>query len=238
MRFIFRQVDFRDFQTFIHDGRIVSKNYQPQQTCHQTSYSEIINRRNTSIYELPHGGVVNDYVPFYFSPLTSFTYAISKGKVNVIDPSGNNLGISNENDRIFFVGDPITISNYNLKYCFSDIALNSLSPPPTLSDDINHLEDLVNWKVFDEHPISASIEQIGYKGVCQYFHNCSNPEWKMNRSMYRMAEFLIQNEVPLNLLKCIVVKTEEMQTQLQNIMNLYDLDYHLPIYVVQGCYWK
>ncbi len=55
---------------------------------------------------MPCGGVVNDYVPFYFSPITAFTYAIYFGNVSLTAPDGTPLGKATEDDRVFLVARP------------------------------------------------------------------------------------------------------------------------------------
>lgn len=235
-RHIFRQVDYRDLGCFLSDGEIRAPNNNPLQNCHQTSHATIVNRRGTqNAYTMPCGGVVNDYVPFYFSPLTSYTYSIYKANVQVISPTGADLGKSSQGDRIFFVGRTETIQNLGLTYCFSNIPLNALAPIPVVEQDLNRLETTVNWRVFDEPPLFGAIPQIGYPGVHGVFKSEANPNWKMNRSRDRMAEFLVRDSVPMEAIDCIVVQNDAMRLRLEPIVNAYN--YPLPIYVNRGCFW-
>lgn len=234
-RFIFRQVDFRDLDRFIADGAIVAKNRNPQQLCHQASYEAIVDRRNTNAYRMPCGGVVNDYVPFYFSTLTSFTYTIYQGNVTVRSPDGTPQGPSNEDQRIFFVSRPERIHDAGLTYCFSDIALNANAPIPTLEQNLGRLEHHVNWSVFDEPPLKAAINELNYPGACRYFKDAA-AQGRMNRSKQRMAEFLVRGEVPLHALDCIIVKSDNMRDTLQPAISASR--FALPIYVKRDCYWS
>ena len=127
-RFIFRQVYFGDLPIFLADGEIRAKNHASPQLCHQTSYQEIVNRRGTNEFPVPCGGVVNDYVPFYFSPLSSFTYTIHRGNVPLISPGGVNLGIAQDEERVFFVCQADDLRNSGLDYCFSDLSTKFSSP--------------------------------------------------------------------------------------------------------------
>jgi hypothetical protein len=88
-RFVFRQIYYGDLDCFLADGEIRSKNHPNMQACHQTSYQEIVDRRGTAEFQMPCGGVVNDYVAFYFSPLTAFTFTIDRGNVNLRDLDGS-----------------------------------------------------------------------------------------------------------------------------------------------------
>lgn len=234
-RFIFRQVYWKDLPIFLRDGELRAKNHASAQVCHQTSYPEIVNRRNSQQFPMPNGSVVNDYVPFYFSPITSFTYTIFKNNVPLISPSGANLGMACEDDRIFLVGRPTSIGYSGLTYCFSDHALNSNAPLPTIETDLNKLESHVHWDVFDETRDKAKIPEIGYPGVCRWFHNMASPAHKMTRSQKRMAEFLVQGEIPLDHIECIIAKTDAMKHKLEAMMCASDWD--IPIYAKSGCYF-
>ncbi|MCF3478264.1 DarT ssDNA thymidine ADP-ribosyltransferase family protein [Stenotrophomonas geniculata] len=196
-RFIFRQVDQRDLSVFFKDGEVRSKNYLPAQACHQTSHKQIVQRRNSQIVTLPHGGVVNDYVAFYFSPITAFTFAIHRGSVNVVSPAGVNLGLSKLSQRAFLVADLDTIFLKYQSVCFSDYALNTNVPMPTVICDRLKLDSHVNWAHFDEQPIAAQIPEIGYNGVCRYFRS-ESPGHRTHRSTERMAEFLVKDAVSIS----------------------------------------
>jgi len=235
-RHIFRQVDYRDLECFLRDGEIRSKRHFPIQKCHQTSHVSIVDRRGTQdAYPMPCGGTVNDYVPFYFSPLTSFTYSVYKSNVQVISPKGNLLGMSSQKDRIFFVGRTERIHQLGLTYCFSNLPLNARAPLPTVEQNLDKLEDIVHWRVFDEPPRYGAIQEIGYLGVHGTFRSEANPNWKMNRSRERMAEFLVRDTVPMNALDCIIVENDAMKNRLQPIVDKYP--HQLPIYINRGCFW-
>jgi len=234
-RFVFRQVYYGDLSLFLADGEIRAKNHDMSQACHQTSYQEIVDRRGTQVFRMPCGGVVNDYVPFYFSPLTSFTFTIHKGNVPLVSPTGINLGVASDDDRVFFVLRVEAFNASGLNVCYSDFPLNSLAPLPVLESDLGRLEQHVHWEVFDEVPYGAQIPEIGYNGVCTWFHNMASPASRQTRSQKRMAEFLVRGAVPLNLVDCIVAKTDAMRDTLQTMMN--GSCWNIPIYTKRGCYF-
>lgn len=233
-RFIFRQVYCGDLATFLTDREIRAKLHIAGQRCHQTSYQAIVDRRGTAEFPMPCGGVVNDYVPFYFSPLTSFTYTIHKGNVPLTSPTGINLGVARSEDRIFIVCKVDDFRNSGLQYCFSNFPLNSEVPRPILNSNLDELETHVFWDVFDEFPHSANIPEIGYNGVCSYFHNTDAPERQLRRQK-RMAEFLVRDAVPLSLVKCVVANNLALRDRLQRVMDVSG--YNIPIYVNAGCYF-
>lgn len=234
-RFIFRQVYGDDLPLFLADGCIKSKNHPKPQRCHRTSYVSIVERRGTSAFPMPHGGVVNDYVPFYFSPITSFTYTIHKGNVDLRSPAGDVLCRASDEERIFVVCDVDRFAGSGLSYCFSDLALNSSAPMPSVECDIARLGSHVHWSVFDEGPIKATIPEIGYDGVCAYFNNQASPPERQNRAQKRMAEFLVKDAVPLSHAVCIVAKTPKVQQGLQQAMAASP--WRIPIFAKPGCYF-
>ncbi len=233
-RFIFRQVDYRDIPTFLDDGEIRSKNHPNQQTCHQTSYQNLVQRRGTQEFQLPFGGVVNDCVAFYFSPLTSFTCTIHRGNVQVIYPNGGAPTTSRLDDRVFLVAKVTDLYRAALQCCFSNYALNSTVPTPVITNDPNMLETHINWTLFDEYPLAGDILEIGYGGSCKYFHSPATPERYQRRGSIRMAEFLVQTAVPLNLFACIVVPNEQVRKLIQQQVQV--AGYDIPVFCKPGCF--
>lgn len=234
-RFIFRQVCTFDLPTFLADGEIRAKNHANPQQCHQTSYEQIVARRGAKMMDLPHGGVVNDYVPFYFSPRTKFTYTIHKKNVDLRSPTGELLGKADDSSRMFFVCEPTEFIGTHVQYCFSNLALNTNAPFPLIACDIDELEKHIDWAVFDDQPVCGKISEIGYGGVCPYFLNKEEPLAYQNRSEKRMAEFLVKDAVPLSMVRCIIAKTPAMQQSLQAVMD--ESDWDIPIYTKPGCYF-
>lgn len=233
-RFVFRQVDYRDVPIFLADGEIRSKNHPNQQACHQTSYQNLVQRRGIEDFQLPFGGVVNDCVAFYFSPLTSFTCSIHRGGVQVIPPNGGEPTISRLEDRVFFVAKAFDLYRAGLLCCFSNYALNSTVPQPTVINDPNLLETHINWAMFDDYPMAGGIPEIGYSGACQYFHSKDTPERYQLRKPIRMAEFLARTAVPINLFACIVTPTEQLRILIQQ--QILASDYRLPVLCKPGCF--
>ena len=233
-RFVFRQVDYRDVPTFLADGEVRSKNHPDQQACHQTCYQNLVQRRGTAEFQLPFGGVVNDCVAFYFSPLTSFTCSIHRGNVQVIPPNGGEPTSYRLEDRVFLVANVSDLFRAGLQCCFSNYALNSTVPEPVVINDPNLLETHIKWAMFDDTPLAGSIPEIGYGGSCQYFNSRAIPERYQIRKPIRMAEFLVQTMVPLRLFRCVVAPNEQRKTLVQQ--QVQAAGYRLPVLSKPGCF--
>lgn len=234
-RFIFRQVHSDNLATFLDDGEIRAKNHVDPQACHQTSYQGIVDRRGTDVFNMPCGGVVNDYVPFYFSPITSFAFAVHKENVPLTSPAGHPMGMARDDERIFLVVNTRSLPSTGLQICFSDYPLNSRAPMPTIVSDLAALENHIHWDVFDDTPRKGAIPEIGYFGVCQYFNNMPNPQSRQTRSQKRMAEFLVRSALSLNFIACIVAKSDAMPDKFQ--MKMDASNWNIPIYAKRGCYF-
>jgi hypothetical protein len=234
-RFIFRQVYYKDIATFLNDGEVRSKSHDNKQACHQTSYQEIVDRRGTSEFSMPCGGVVNDYVPFYFSPITAFSFTIYKGNVALRSPDGTYLGVAQQSDRAFLVAKADKLIGSGLPCYFSNIALNTLSSEIKLGSSEDAIEDIVKWSLFDESPKVAHIPEIGYEGVCSYFHNRDTPVEHQNRRKERMAEFLVRQSVPMDLIECIVVHNTDIEAAVKEMVE--SSRYDIPVYVKPGCFF-
>ena len=234
-RFIFRQVQSADLNRFLNDGEIRAKNCDEEQKCHQASYQSIVDRRGSREFPVPLGGVVNDYVPFYFSPLTAYAYAIHSGCVDLISPSGECLGRAKSEDRIFFVGKISNLIDSGLEFCFSNYALNSRVPAPAIETNIEKLEQHVHWDVFDDTPMVAKIPEIGYNGVCKYFVNKEEPANWQTRKEKRMAEFLVRGAFPLEFVECIITYSNEAKLNLGVIME--DSEWNIPVIHNRGCFF-
>lgn len=234
-RFIFRMTQYQDCARFFADGELRSKNHPQAQACHQASYGEIVSRRNTKAILTPDGKVINDHVAFYFSPMTSMAFTISKGNVQLVDPEGKYVCQATMDDRVFFVGNVKNFAGAGLPMWFSDIACNSLAPSPSFENDIGKIEQHVDWSVFDDGAIVARINEIGYGGVTHWFHNKDEPPRYANRSQKRMAEFLVRDAVPLNLFDCIVVKSDSIKAKVEGMM--VGTGVALPVYTKTGCFF-
>lgn len=184
--------------------------------------------------QMPCGGVVNDYVPFYFSPITAMAYSIHRGNVDLRAPNGTVLRTATMDERVFFVINVSKFAASTLTSYFSNIACNSLAPLPAYESDLAKLETHIAWELFDEFPKVAHIPQIGYEGVTKYFHNRDEPKYQ-TRSSKRMAEFLVKDFVPLSMIDCIITKTAAMKNTIEEMMK--KSKWNIPVYDVSGCYF-
>jgi ssDNA thymidine ADP-ribosyltransferase, DarT len=228
-------VYYEDCALFFKDGEIRAKNANQIQLCHQTSYPEIVSRRGEQGILTPSGRVINDHVAFYFSPITGMAYTIHCGNVPLVDPGGKTLRQASMDDRVFFVANTEKLRNSGLTYWFSDIACNARAPLPKFENDLDKLESHIAWDLFDEAPIKGRVPEIGYTGVTKYFGNCDTPERYQNRKQRRMAEFLVQDAIPLSMFDCIITKSDWIREEVRRMMKGTGVT--IDVHSKPGCYF-
>ena len=215
------------------DGVLFARNNPAGQPQFSICYNEIVQRRGTQIFT-PNGKDINQFVPFYYSPSTGMALAIDRGGVQFTDPNGTFISQSNSDDIVFYVCNPNRVHNENLEYWITNIGCNS-GIPPKFTNDINDLESHVNWALYDESPRMGHITEIGYNGVCQYTFNRDNPPKHQNRMQERMAEFLVRDHFPIELVECIITKNDIVRTQVEHWVALNGRN--IDVLTKRGCFF-
>lgn len=126
------------------------------------------------------GGVVADYVPFYFAPRSPMLFAIHKGGVPTY--RGGQEGL------VYLVARVGTIVDRELEYVLTD--RNAAEALTAFSDRIDDLEEFVDWPLMGE----------------RMWHNTQEDPHRRSR---RMAEFLVHGCVPWDALVGLAARTEE-----------------------------
>ncbi|MFI2712104.1 DUF4433 domain-containing protein [Micromonospora sp. NPDC018662] len=149
--------------------------------------------RRTRPVTCPPGGVVADYVPFYFAPLSPMMYRISRehrdGREGCY-PGGDDplVYLVTSIDRVHGAGLPWVASHGN---CAAGVT--------TFSRALGDLAALVDW------PLMRA----------KYWKNVPEDSDRVRR---RMAELLVHREFPLDLITGFVVRTEARRTQVVHIL--------------------
>lgn len=113
------------------------------------------------------GGVVADYVPFYFAPRSPMLYVIHKGDVSTYEDGQKGL--------IYLVIDIGSIVRRTARFVFTD--RNAAISYARFENRLDMLDDLVDWSLME----------------ADYWNNTSTDPDRMAR---RMAEFLVHEKVP------------------------------------------
>lgn len=210
-----------------------AKNSPNVQPGFRISYDEIVARRGT-MFAAPCGSNINDFVPFYFSPITKMAFTIHRGNVDLKAPDGTSLGRASMDDIAFLVVDPDRLFAYGRDCWFTDIACNS-AIPPKYENDPAKLAAHIDWSLFDEPPVTGAIREIGYSGVCQWQHDRDAPVAHQQRSKKRMAEFMVKDHMRMDEVSCIVLKAQAHRAEVKSWIDASGLN--IPVLVKPGCYF-
>jgi hypothetical protein len=151
-------------------------------------------------------GCVADYVPFYFAPRSPMLYKLAKGSVPTYAQGQDPL--------IYLVSTVEAAAHAGLRCLFSDG--NCAVAVTHMSDDLSLLDSMVDWEVMGARMWSNTVE---------------DPD-RMRR---RMAEFLVRERLPVDLLAGIAVRTPEVLDQVNDTLAAGSVG--LPVRIRPGWYF-
>jgi hypothetical protein len=144
-------------------------------------HRNLIDKRGRRIVPKLPGGVLNDYVPFYFSPRSPMLYSINRKNVDGFTGT--------QRDIIYLVSSIEAIQASNIQFVFTDGHAYEI-----ISKFYNNLSDLgkVDWQIMGE----------------TYWNNTAQDNDRMRR---RMAEFLAFQFVSSSCILAIVVHNDQIK---------------------------
>lgn len=146
---------------------------------------DLIDRRAHRVVPLPPGGVLNDYVPFYFTPFSPMLYNIYTGR-------GGVSAVANE-DIVILVSSLRKVAKMGLPYAFTD--RHAYTVTANYYNDLEHL-NAIDWPLLQQ----------------RNFQRDPNDPEKVERYQ---AEALIHGQMPIQALLGVVCYTAQVQGELQ-----------------------
>ena len=146
---------------------------------------DLINRRATRTVPLSPGGVLNDYVPFYFTPFSPMMYNIHTGRGGVRQVSNN--------DIVILVSSLHKVEELGLPFVFTD--RHAYPPTANYYNALGSL-DAIDWPMLQQ----------------RNFHRDTFDPEKIERYQ---AEALIYQQVSIEALMGAICYTEQAKQQLQ-----------------------
>ncbi len=153
------------------------------------------------------GGVLHDYVPFYFAPRSPMLYTISRG--NVV---GYNQG---QTPVIYLVSSAEAVEAADLPFVGADG--HAVMEYTGFFDDLSSLEYEIDWEIM----------------AANFWAN--DEDGDRDRKRRRQAEFLVHNFFPWRLVTKIGVINTTIQAQVQGI--LQNVNYKPPVRVYSNWYY-
>ena len=149
----------------------------------------------------PPGGLVHDFVPFYFAPRSPMLLAINGGRV-VGCPwhQGDIVHFETTVENVSALGRPFVFYDRNATLAFS-----------TPFTDLAQLDTAVAWDLLTEAP------QLD--GFCKYWQSKAADPRYADRMERRQAEFLVKTSTPLSCMTRLGVVDAARQAQVQAILN-------------------
>ncbi|WP_221933733.1 type II toxin-antitoxin system toxin DNA ADP-ribosyl transferase DarT [Aeromicrobium piscarium] len=168
----------------------------------------IEDQRRHRVVNVGHGGVVADYVPFYFAPRSPMLYAIHRGNVPTYSEGCDRLiYLATSVESLTSQGLPVVLSDRNAAAAVAEFLEYDGDPLP---------EDFIDWPLMRATYWNSSPEQP-------------------DRRERRMAECLVHGRVPAHALEFIVTKSEAVCAEAREILHSAGVD--LPVHVRTSWYF-
>jgi hypothetical protein len=157
--------------------------------------SGLIAQRNTYPVSItPPNGVLGDYVPFYFGPLSPMLLNIKTGY--------RGITCRPQNDIVYIICRVDALVANCADWCYTDGHAKT-----AITEFYNNLVNLceVDWNMVAER-------------------HWRNTEEDFDRMRRKQAEFLVKNQVPVNCIESIVVYNDACKIFVENIINRLGLN--------------
>ena len=191
---IYHITHLNNLEQIFESGALISKNRIIREYPEHVNiaYETLQERRQNTIVPMTPNGVLHDYVPFHFAPRSPMLYTIDRGNVASYTEGQEKI--------IHLVLKIADIIESGVEYVFTDG-----HPIVALSRFFNNPEELQNkidWEVMQSRYWSDTVE---------------DPD----RKRRRQAEFLIYNQVPVNLISGVGVFDEAIQNEVNSLIEKY-----------------
>jgi hypothetical protein len=179
-----------NLESILSAGGLLAYNVMLERKTKYTNiaYENIQDRRARTCVPCGSGGVLHDYVPFYFAPRSPMLYTINQG--NVPNYTQGQAAV------IYLVSDVIEIDIRGIDYVFTDG--HAVMEFTDFFNDLNYLGEL-DWDVIESDRWHDTYE-----------HN--------DRKRRRQAEFLVRKFLHWELIEEIGVINSTIQSQVENIL--------------------
>lgn len=164
------------------------------------AYQGAQGKRAAKMVARPPGGVIHDYVPFYFAPRSPMLFTINKGNVPDCPHRQQNI--------VHLMTTVEAVIASELPYVFYDY--NATLGIATCYSDVKDLGK-IDWDLFHEAPC--------LDGYCRYWNSdLSKPRYVLRKET-RHAEFLIHKSVPLKLITMVGAYNEAKAAEVNQVFD-------------------
>jgi hypothetical protein len=157
-------------------------------TVQEIAYSDLKEKRAVTSVEVPPGGTLADYVPFYFGTRSPMLYAYKGGRV-----TGQR---ENQDNLVYFAGLAEDVAAAGLRFAFTDG--HPIREPKAFYNDL------------------ADLEAVDFPLMKQMMWNDTNDD--PDRKRRRQAEFLVHQKVELGLFRLIGTRNAQMKKEVAQLL--------------------
>lgn len=185
---IYHFTHLENLASIIEAGGLRCDSSMPGHDYANVGHRDIKSRRLRQPVFAPPGGVVADYVPFYFAPRSPMLYVIHKGTV----PGCS----SRQSEVAYLVASAEDVATVR-PCCFSD--RNAAKSFAGFYSDLDQMRDVIDWPLMQ----------------ADMWNNTPDDLERMER---RMAEFLVHEFFPWNLVQYIAVYDQDKRAYARTIL--------------------
>ena len=202
---LFHMTHVDNLANILRAGKLLAKSHVKKNQRISIASEEVQSRREKVLVTKPPGGVLHDYVPFYFAPRAPMLYCNHIGSIE---------NACEQSDIIYFVTTAQTLAPK------ADFVFYDRHAVLNYAECFNQLDDLgkIDWRIFFEPPHTG-----GYAKYWQDRQDNNHPHWSSRREI-RQAEFLVHVELDFSLISEIAVYNDTVKAQVINA--LQDSDYN------------
>lgn len=189
-KLVLHMTSINNIEAILQTGSLLSKVILDQEnTGYQSiAHQNIQDRRLTTIVPCGNGGVLHDYVPFYFAPCSPMLYAIKSGRIDGFDGS--------QEDIVYWVSKIKVFIENDVPFVFTDghgtMAFTEFFDNPT------HLSQ-IDWDIMK----------------AQFW---TDTEDDNDRKRRRQAEFLVHQSCDLENILGLAVKSEQKKEEVNDLL--------------------
>lgn len=206
---IFRFVHVDNLEVVLRREGLYAPNHTPNdgeafRTIHNT---EIQEKRKQRTIPYGPGGVIHDYVPFYFGYLSPMLLQLKTNRVPGYDEGQAPL--------IYLVSSAQAVAASGCRFVFSNG--HGIAVFTRWFDDLGRLDE-VDWDMVNQRYWSDNVND-------------------MDRQRRKQAEFLVYQSCPWMVIGEIVVVNQAAKTCVESILARFNRALHRPVNVRRGWYY-
>lgn len=192
---IYHITHINNLESILKEGGLIANSRLKRQQINylDIAHENIQSRRANTPVPCSAGGVLHDYVPFYFAPCSPMLYAIHKGNVAAYKGGQDSV--------IYLVSDAEIIESEGLDFTFTDG--HAVMAYADFYNELEALEYTIDWNLMESK---------------YWFDTPEDP----NRKFRRQAEFLIHQFCPWELITEIGVINQRIKSEVNQSLQIFN----------------